>query len=103
MPSDLASALEGGNAKEISKRFNSSVELILNHNQDVYGKSQAEQILKSFFDTNGPSFKYKDLHSNGKEESHCNFIGSLYTSKGTYRVYIYIKNDQIYQMRMDND
>jgi hypothetical protein len=103
LPSDLASALEGGNAKEISKRFNSSVELILNHNQDVYGKSQAEQILKSFFDTNGPSFKYKDLHSNGKEESHCNFIGSLYTSKGTYRVYIYIKNDQIYQMRMDND
>jgi hypothetical protein len=27
----------------------------------------------------------------------------LYTSKGTYRVYIYIKNDQIYQMRMDNN
>jgi hypothetical protein len=103
LPADIAGALEGGNAKEISKRFNSSVELILNQSQDVYGKSQAEQILRSFFDGNGPSFKYKDLHSSGREESHCNFIGQLFTSKGTYRVYIYIKNDQIYQMRVENN
>ncbi|MDR1864603.1 MAG: DUF4783 domain-containing protein [Bacteroidales bacterium] len=103
LPQDIVKALETGNAKEICKRFNSSVELILNQNQDVYGKSQAEQILKNFFEINGPRFKYKDLHSSGKEESHCNVIGQLYTSKGIYRVYIYIKNGQIYQMRLDND
>jgi hypothetical protein len=103
LPADIVTALETGNSKEISKRFNSSVELILNQNQDVYGKSQAEKILKGFFETNGPSFKYMDLHSSGKDSSHCNFIGQLHTSRGIYRVYIYIKNQQIYQMRLENN
>ncbi|MDR0714976.1 MAG: DUF4783 domain-containing protein [Bacteroidales bacterium] len=103
LPSDIVTALETGNTKELCKRFNTSVDLILNQSQNVYGKSQAEKILKSFFDTNGPSLKYKELHSSGKDISHCNFIGQLYTSKGVYRVYIYIKNGQIYQMRFESN
>jgi hypothetical protein len=102
LPSDITAALETGNSKEIFKRFNTSVELIMNQNQNVYGKSQAEKILKNFFDANGPNFKYKELHSSGKDLSNSNFIGKLFTSKGTYRVYIYIKNGQIYQMRLEN-
>ncbi|MDR1666383.1 MAG: DUF4783 domain-containing protein [Bacteroidales bacterium] len=103
LPSDIVIALETGNTRDLCKRFNTSVDLILNQNQNVYGKSQAEKILKNFFDTNGPSLKYKELHSSGKDISHCNFIGQLYTSKGVYRVYIYIKNGQIYQMRFESN
>jgi hypothetical protein len=103
MPSDILFALETGNSKELYQRFNTSIELIMNQNQNVYGKSQAEKILKIFFDTNGPSFKYKELHSNGKDLSNCNFIGQLFTSRGTYRVSIYIKNEQIYQIRLESN
>jgi hypothetical protein len=103
MPSDIMIALETGNSKKIFTRFNSSIELLMNQNQNVYGKAQAEKILKIFFETNGPSFRYKELHSSGKDLSNCNFIGQLFTSKGTYRVSIYIKNEQIYQMRLESN
>ncbi|GHT22001.1 hypothetical protein FACS189430_03100 [Bacteroidia bacterium] len=103
MPSDIMNALETGNSKGFYNRFNSSIELLMNQNQNVYGKSQAEKILKIFFDANGPNFKYKGLHSSGKDLSNCNFIGQLFTSKGTYRVSIYIKNEQIYQMRLESN
>jgi hypothetical protein len=104
MPFDIISALEKGDSKEIYKRFNTSIELIMNQNQNqsIYGKSQAEKILRNFFDANGPSFKYKGLHSSGKDLSNCNFIGELSTSKGLFRVSIYVRNEQIYQMRLEN-
>ncbi|MDR2036860.1 MAG: DUF4783 domain-containing protein [Bacteroidales bacterium] len=103
LPADIVRALETGNSKEISKHFYSSVELILTQSSGVYGKSQAEKILKNFFDTNGPNFKYKDKHGNGsKDDSQRNYIGDLTNDNGIrYRISIYMKNNQIHQLRLE--
>ncbi len=103
LPNEIVQALENGDAKNIGKHFNSSVELIFSSSQGVYGKSQAEQILKNFFDNNGSgNFKYKHLHTNNKDNTQY-YIGQLYTSKGIYRIYIYMKDQCIHQMRMESN
>ena len=104
LPERIVQSLEAGNAKNMSKFFNSSVELIFTQSQGVYAKSQAEQILKNFFDNTGPYFKYKHIHhTSSKDNTQYNYIGQLYTSRGTYRVNIYMKNQCIHQMRIESN
>ena len=104
LPDDIVKALNSGDAKGVSKSFNSSVELIFSQSQGVYGKSQAEQILKNFFDNNRGSqnFTYKHLHTNNKDNIQY-FIGQLYTAKGLYRIHIYMKDRLIHQMRIESN
>ena len=100
LPGEIVKALEKGDAKSISNYFNSSVELIFSESQKVYGKSQAEQILRFFFSNNGPGdFKYKHLHTINKQY----FIGELHTGKGLYRLNVYMKDQYIYQMRIESN
>ena len=103
LPDEIVRALENGEAKSVGKYFNSSVELILPSNQGVYGKAQAEQILKNFFEGNAPgNFKYKHLQTINKENTQF-YIGQLYTGKGIYRIYVYIKDRFIHQMRVESN
>ncbi len=103
LPGEIVKALEKGDSKSISNYFNSSVELIFSDSQKVYGKSQAEQILKNFFINNGPGeFRYKHLHKMDKDNAQY-FIGELRTAKGLYRLNIYMKDQRIYQMRIENN
>ena len=103
LPDEIVRALENGEAKSVGKYFNSSVELILPSNQGVYGKAQAEQILKNFFEGNSPgNFKYKHLQTINKENTQF-YIGQLYTGKGIYRIYVYIKDRFIHQMRVESN
>jgi len=105
LPDEIVQALKSGDAKTISKYFNTSVELIFNENQGVYGKAQAEQILKIFFTNNAsPSgtFGYKDLHS-GNRDNPQYYIGELHTGKGRYRVTIFMKDQRIHQMRVESN
>ncbi len=103
-PDDIVKALKSGDAKGIGKYFNSSVELIFTQNQGVYGKSQAEQILKNFFDNNRGTrdFSYNHLHTNNKDNTQY-YIGQLFTAKGVYRIYIYMKDGLIHQMRIESN
>ena len=105
LPDEIIQAFADGDAKVISKYFNSSVELIFSESQNVYGKAQAEQILKNFFNNNATTnrkFNYKPLHSNGKDNAQ-SFIGVLHTGKGTYRVNIYMIDQRIHIMRIENN
>ena len=105
LPEEIVQAFADGDAKVISKYFNSSVELNFSNSQNVYAKAQAEQILKTFFNDNAApnrKFNYKPLHSNGKDNAQ-SFIGVLNTGKGTYRVSIYMKDQRINQMRIESN
>ena len=105
LPDEIVQAFINGDAKVISKYFNSSVELIFSQRQGVYGKAQAEQILKTFFNDNslaGGKFNYKLLHSNSNRNN-AQYIGELYTGKGSYRVHIFMKDQLIHQMRIDSN
>ena len=102
LPDEIVYALKNGDAKIISKYFNSSVELIFSESRGVYGKAQAEQILKNFFSNNSGKFNYKNLHSTDRDNAQY-YIGELHTGKGQYRVYIYMKDQRIYEMRIESN
>ena len=106
LPNEIVQALKGGDAKTISKYFNSSVELNFSEIQGVYGKAQAEQILKDFFSKNASAngkFEYKHLHTNPRDNAQY-YIGELITEKGIiYRLHIFMKDQRIHQMRFDSN
>ena len=105
LPSELVQGFVNGDAKLISKHFNESIELIFTESSGVYGKTQAEQILRTFFVNNAPAngkFGYKPLHNSGRENMHY-FIGELHTGKGLYRVTIHMKDKLIHRMRIENN
>ena len=103
LPNEIVQALTNGDARAFSNFFNTSVELSINDNQAVYGKAQAEQILKSFFNNNGSTsgkFNFKQLHKGDRDNVQF-YIGELHTGKGTYRVTINMKDQRIHQIRIE--
>lgn len=105
IPRDIAIAFKVGNAKELARYFNNTIELVIIDKEDVYSNVQAEQIIDNFFVDHYPkSFEF--IHQGGKEESKF-AIGKLVTFNGTFRVYILIKlkNDQpfIHQLRIEKE
>jgi hypothetical protein len=102
---EIVHALNSGDAKAISNCFNSSVELIFSESRGIYGKAQAEQILRTFFSSNASpdrKFSYKHLHSTGNKDN-AQYIGEFHTGKGSYRIHIFMKDQRIHQMRIDSN
>lgn len=106
IPDGIVVAIKGGNAKELSKYFNTNIELIIMEKEGVYSKSQAEQILKDFFLKNTPT-KFIKNHEGGKAGSkYC--IGTLYANTGQYRLsFFFEKNTKeelvIINFRIEDD
>ncbi len=105
IPEAIPISFKAGNAKELSKFFNENIELVILGKEDVYSKSQAEQILKDFFDQHKPT-SFTILFEGGKETSKY-AIGSLKTSAGNYRVYFLIKKQNgatlIHRLRIEEE
>jgi len=101
---ELSGQFRQGNAKEISKYFSPTVNLLILNDNNVYSKVQAEIILESFFKTNSPTGS-KIIH---RLDSNPNFqyaVIELNTIKGYFRVSYSIKiNDnqaQIVEIRIE--
>lgn len=103
VPEGVFAAIKTGNAKELAKFFNTNIELAILDKEDIYSKTQAEVIIGDFFKQN-PVTGFSTVHQGGKEGSQY-VIGNLTTSKGNYRVYIYVKEVSqkavISQMRIE--
>ena len=107
VPDGLVAAIKAGNAKELAKYFNSTIELVIADKEGIYSRPQAEQILKDFFIKNPLTRdSFRLLHEVGKESSRY-AIGNLYTSKGVYRISFLIKTVNntplIDQLRIEED
>ncbi len=105
IPRDIAIAFKVGNADELSRYFNNTIELVILDKEDVYSKVQAKQIIDQFFIDHTPkSFEF--VHQGGKEESQF-AIGKLVTFNGSFRIYLLIKlkNDKsfIHQLRIETE
>ncbi len=104
-PEAIVLAFRAGNAEELTKHFYSNIELIILENENVYSKTQAEQILRKFFTDHRPS-SFNIIHEGGKETSRY-AIGSLSTSSGNFRVSFLIKNQEgiplIHQLRIEKE
>jgi hypothetical protein len=105
IPGGIAIAIKTGNASELSKYLNSTVQLLLLEKEDFYKKNVAETILKDFF----AEYKTRDFvirHQGGINDAQY-AIGNLKTEKGDFRVYFLLKKvDQellIHLIRIEPD
>jgi hypothetical protein len=105
IPGGISIAIKAGNAAELSKYMNSTIELLLLDKEDFYKKNVAETILKDFFS----EYQTKDFiirHQGAKNDAQY-AIGNLKTAKGDFRVYFLLKKADkellIYQIRIEPD
>jgi hypothetical protein len=105
IPGGISIAIKAGNAAELSKYMNSTIELLLLDKEDFYKKNAAETILRDFFN----EYHTKDFtirHQGAKNDAQY-AIGNLKTDKGDFRVYFLLKKvDQellIHQIRIEPD
>lgn len=105
IPPGISVAIKAGNAAEMAKYMNSTVELLLLDKEDFYKKNVAEAILKDFFNT----YQTKDFvirHQGAKNEARY-AIGNLKTENGDFRVYFLLKKvDQellIHTIRIESE
>jgi len=89
IPQALSEAMRTGNTATLSGYFNTSIELAILDQEDIYTRQQAELIVKDFFTKHVPS-SFVILHKGGKEGSQY-AIGNLTTSAGSFRVTLLIK------------
>lgn len=86
---EVVNGLKTGNASQVSKYFDNTIDLTLADKSNSYSKSQAELVLKDFFSTNGV-VNFEVIHTGDNAGSQF-LIGNLQTRKGVYRTTIYIK------------
>jgi hypothetical protein len=89
MPSGIAIAFKAGNAAELSKHLNATVEILLLDKEDFYKKNVAEAILKDFFMSH-PAKDFIIRHQGSKSDAQY-AIGNLVTGNGEFRVYLLLK------------
>lgn len=84
--SEIISALDQGNASEITNNLGANVELVIGNKNDVFSKQQASGIINDFFRTNKVS-SFQVIHKGNKDAASF-AIGTLNTSGGNFRVYV---------------
>ena len=86
---DIAGAMRAGNINQLSRYLDTRVDISLPEKSDTYSKSQAEMIIRDFFNTNVVrNFLVKNKGENGGSEF-C--IGVLQTRNGDYRTTLFIR------------
>ena len=91
-----------GSAKELAKNFDSFIDLDIGIKKGTFSSSQAEFILKDFFQLN-PAVSYQYIHQGGSSSGSQRYaIGKYNTNHGSYRVLIRIKKvsgvDKLYNL-----
>ena len=103
IPDDIVISIQNGNDASLATFFNENIELVVESHDDVYSKSQAQQIVAEFFKSNKPK-QFSIIHQGGKEGARY-AIGSLVANTGTFRVYFLLKtkggNSYIHQLRIE--
>ena len=87
----MVSAFKAGNATKIASYFSENIDLSILETENLYSKSQAEQILKNFFLNHKP-IDFVIVHK-GKSGQSEYFIGELTCADAIYRVTINSKTE----------
>ena len=103
---EVVIALKSGNAKEVSKYFNSNVELTMLNDEGVYSKQQAELVLKNFLTQNAP--KNVSIQHRGASAQGAKYAIAIYEcAQGKYRAYIFMKDSGsgmlVHELRIEKD
>ena len=87
----IGNAIKVGNYKELSKFFDTKVDLTIGSKEASYSKAQAELIVKDFFAKDKIS-NYQVIHRGKSPDGAQYAIGTLTTAKTTYRTYVLTKD-----------
>lgn len=103
----ITSALSAGDADALSKYFGDKVEIRIGEKEEVYDKTKATEVLRTFFASSKPKL-FDAMHKGQSRENSDQYcIGKLNATSGTYRVYVYYRvtgaNTLIQEMRFDKE
>ncbi|NNF01752.1 MAG: DUF4783 domain-containing protein [Bacteroidia bacterium] len=88
----ITDAILDSDARAISQYFNKNVEMTIIDEENVYSKTQAEQVLRDFFTKNKPA-SFRIIHKGVSKEGAKYAIGNLITVSGVeFRTYFFVKN-----------
>ena len=100
---EIVLSIQSGNDVMLASYFNQNVELVVQSHDDVFSKSQAQQIVAEFFKTNKPK-QFSIIYQGGKDGSRY-AIGNLITNTGTFRVHFLFrikdKKSFIHQLKIE--
>ena len=86
---EVISAIKNGSVSQLSKYLDNTIEITFTDKSNTYSKSQAELVLKDFFNNN--EVKGFELMHRGDNINAQFLIGTLETKNGEYRTTIYMK------------
>lgn len=103
---EMLVAVRNGNAKEVARFFNASVELTILNDEGVYSRQQAEVVLRNFFSQHLP--KSVVLQHKGASAQGARYAIAVYEcAQGKYRMYIFMKDQgtgmQVHELRIEKD
>jgi len=99
VPASIITALDEGNASQLSGFLNDNVELVIGNQNDVFSKQQATGIIADFFRKNHVN-DFQLLHKGNKDAASF-AIGTLKTTTGKFRVYVLTRKNEIQQLRIE--
>jgi hypothetical protein len=86
----MRDALRTGNAREVVKFFNTSVDMNIEGNIDTFSKAQAEFVLRDFFKKHPPS-DFTIIHTGSSKGGLQFAIGRYVTQSDNYNVLLRVK------------
>ncbi len=86
---EVVTAMKSGNASQVSRFLDNTVDITLPDKSNSYSRSQAEQVIRDFFTNN--SVRSFDIIHKGDNSGAQYCIGSLVTRTGIYRTTIFMK------------
>jgi len=86
----MRDALKTGNAREVVKFFNASVDMNIEGNIDTFSKAQAEFVLRDFFKKHPPS-DFTVIHTGSSKGGLQFAIGRYVTNGENYNVLLRVK------------
>ncbi len=104
---EISQAISKGDVATLSKFFDSSVEVSILDDEDIYDKAQAVAIVNNFFKSNQPQ-SFSEVHKGTSKGSDSHYvIGNLKAGNTVYRVYLYMKENNgkylIQELRFDQE
>jgi hypothetical protein len=86
---EVVNGLKNGDAAQIARYFDNTVEITMPDKSNNYSKNQAEIVLKDFFTTNGVK-TFEVIHK-GENAGSQYCIGTLVTKNGSFRTTVFMK------------
>lgn len=86
----MKAAIKGGDAKELAKHFNQSVDINLEGNVNAYSKTQAEFVLRDFFKKH-PVTDFTVVHTGSSKGGLLFAIGNYLSGQEKYSVLMRVK------------